>query len=113
MSFFPYVIHKRPHRELHSDSPNVNLLASVQNDCLGVAADGSWAEAPAPSRVTLPPAGDVRLVSHERSPVRVEPSPEEDQPLRLLPRPETVTLEERAFQSELGVSEDQNEKAKK
>ena len=110
MSFFLHFIDKRRNRELYSDSPNVNLMASVQNDCLGVTADGSWAEPPAHSRITLTPAGDVRLVSREQSPVPVEPPPEEEQPLRLLPRPETVTLEERAFLSDLAVSEAQEER---
>ena len=110
MSFLLYVIDKRLNLELNSDSPNVNLMACAQSECLGVKADGSWVEAPAHSRITLTPAGDVRLASRERSPVPVEPPPEEDQPLRLLPRPETVALEERALLSELAVSENQAER---
>ena len=91
------VIDKRLGMELYSDSPNTNLLADVQNDCLGVTADGSWATAPAHERIRLTPTGDVRLVSRERSLVPTEPSQEEVVPLRLLPRPDTVTLEERSL----------------
>ena len=80
---FLKVIDKRLSLGLHSDSPNVNLMTDVQNDCLGVTADGSWVEAPAHSSSTLTPAGDVRLVSRERSPVPDEPPQEEHQPLRL------------------------------
>ena len=56
MPFLLYVVDKRLGRELRSDSPNVNLMTDVQSDCLGVTTDGSWAETPAHSRITLTPA---------------------------------------------------------
>ena len=87
-------------------------MTSVQNDFLGVTAEGSWVDAPAHSRITLTPAGDVRLVSRKRSPVPIGPPPEEGHPRRLLLRPATVTLEERALLSELAVSEAQAERGR-
>ena len=82
-------------------------MTNVQNDCLGVTADGLWAKAPAHSRIELTPTGNVRLASRERSLVPAEPPQEEYEPLRLLPRPETVTLEGRAFLSEVAPSSGQ------
>ena len=85
-------------------------MVDVQNDCLGVTVDGSWTRATAHTRITLTPARDARLVSHERSPELVGSPQGEDQLYRFLPRPESVTLEEKAFLSEIAVSEDQSER---
>ena len=94
------IIDKRLNRVLYSDSPRVTLLACVQEDCLGVAADGWWAPSSAHENIRLTKRGEVRLVSRERSQVSeppTEPSQGEAGPLALLPGPNTVTREARVF----------------
>ena len=100
ISYLDYVIEERFNQELCSDSPNTDLLARVQEDRLGVTADGLWAMSSAHERIQLTRRGEVRLVSRERSRMSeppTEPLQAEAEPLRLLPRPDTVTFEERAF----------------
>ena len=88
-----------------TDSANYHLLKCVQDDRLGVEADGSFSRATTHTRIRLTQATYVRLVLRVRSPEPI--GQKRDRPLHLLPRPESVTQAEIAFLAKVAISEDQ------
>ena len=96
LSCFRNAIDKRLDRKLLTDSANSHLLKCVQEDCLGVEADGSFSRTLAHTRIRLTPTRKVILVSREQSQEAeseqpTDPSQEEAKPLVLLPGTSTVT----------------------
>ena len=107
-SYLGYVEGKARKWELFRESPNKWILDCVREDRLGVTREDLWPDAPAHETIRLTSRGEVRRVSRDRSQGvetdrTFEPSQEEGETLALLPGPSTVTLEERAFLSEVAL----------